>query len=151
MLQIFKLSEAYDVVNISVQQDIDRYDIKPSSTDHLRLLYHYTLVYIFETRRIHLNTVFIVDQITTDLTPKAQEKYIKFTKNLQKTIPTAIINIEQTHHDPIFTNILMNMNQKSTVKKTNILKLKRFCEKYRLTELLEKYLHDPTYKFVISA
>lgn len=131
------------------EQDLLLYGIKNNSKDHLKLLYHYTFQQIFNTKKCNINTVFIMDDLNKiSLNELIKKKYINFLISLQKLLPNIIIQ-NNTHLDPIFTNILMNLSRKSTKKKVTFYKLKRFSMKYGLT-IINQYLEDPTYRYLIS-
>lgn len=142
-----KLSKIYSEIYPVIQTKLFEYGIKIDSQDHLKLLYHYTLEYVFQVKRKNINTIFIQDTFQTNLSPNIDKKYKSFILNLHKlmNIPTT----QNTHCDPIFTNILMNKFQKSTEKNKNFIKLERFAKKYGLFDIVNIYLQDPNFRYAI--
>ena len=145
---VIKISQVYSDIKEIIADDLYLYDIKPGSSYHSKLLYHHTLKRIFYLKKQNPNSYIEIDEFKPDIPEKTLKRYTKFIFQLKQFFPTTII--QQTHHDPISIKILMNRLQKSTVKSKNLYKLRRFSEKYGLKEIVEEYLQDPSFRYVVS-
>jgi hypothetical protein len=144
--QKIKLSQVLADVCDSVYQDLDTYNITSGSNLHLKLLYHYTLKSILEIKKNNPDKYITVDNFELNLPDKITNKFSKFINSLENLLPNILQN---THTDPNFNIILMNLFQKSTVNKKNLYKLKKFSKKHGLKDILNYYLDDPSYRHMI--
>lgn len=142
-----KLSKVLPKILRSVQKDVDLYNIAINSKHHKRLLFHHTLKHIFEIKKNDPKSYIIVDTFNLVYSTTIHEDYIKFLEQLQKIIPN--ITVPETHLDLISNKILTNMIQKSTEKNKNLYRLRRLSRRHGLSNIIDIYLQDPSFQYII--